>query len=91
MVFFTLLLSLVQGVHKKIRRSFCLISLALNILEGWDNIDLKGGIHISVWSTKIILFDIREYFHGLRDIKVKEGQNKIWKLVYLQFMGILEK
>ena len=41
-------------------RSFCLISLATNMLEGWDIIHLKGEIHSSVWSAKIFLYDIRE-------------------------------
>ena len=42
------------------RRSFCLISLAINIIEGWDIINLKCGIHSSVWSTKTFLYNIRE-------------------------------
>ena len=41
-------------------RSFCLISLATNMLEGWDIINLKGGIHSFVLSTKTFLYDIRE-------------------------------
>ena len=50
----------VQGVQKKMRRSFCLISLAANMLEGWDIIHWKGGIHSFVWSTKTFLCDIWE-------------------------------
>ena len=41
-------------------RSFCLISLATNVLESWGIIHLNGGIHSSVWSTKTFLYDIRE-------------------------------
>ena len=39
---------------------FCLISLAKNLLECWDVIHWKGGIHSFVWSTKTFLYDIRE-------------------------------
>ena len=39
---------------------FCLISLTKNILEGWDIIHWKGGIHSFVWSTNTFLYDIRE-------------------------------
>ena len=46
--------TLVQGIHKKMCRSFCLIALATNMLEGWDTIHLKGEIHSSFWSTKTI-------------------------------------
>ena len=44
-----------QGVLKKIRRSFC-----FNMLEDWDIIHLKGKIHSSIWNTKTSLYDIRE-------------------------------
>ena len=50
----------VQGVHKKMSRSFCLIFLATSMLEGWDIILLKGGIYSFVWIAKIFLYDIRE-------------------------------
>ena len=43
-----------------LRRSFYLISLATNMLEGWDIINLNGGIHSSIWITKTFLYDIRE-------------------------------
>ena len=46
--------------RKKMRRSFCLISPIIYILESWDIIHLKGGIHSFVWSTKTFLYDIRE-------------------------------
>ena len=46
--------------QKKMRRSFYLISLATNMLEGWDMIKWKGGIHSFVWSTKTFLYDLRE-------------------------------
>ena len=52
--------NVIQGVQKKISRSFCLISLATNMLESWAIIHWKGGIHRFVWSTKTFLFDIRE-------------------------------
>ena len=41
-------------------RSFYLTSLAANMLEDWDIILVKGGIHSSVWSTQTFLYDIRE-------------------------------
>ena len=50
----------VQGAHKKMRSSFCLISLATNMLEGLDIFHLKGGTHSSVLSTKTFLYDIWE-------------------------------
>ena len=50
----------IQSVHKYLRRGFCLISLAISMLEGWNMIHLKGGIHSSVWSTKTFLYNIRE-------------------------------
>ena len=39
---------------------FYLISLTKNMLEGWDIIHWKGGIHSFVWSTKTFLYDIWE-------------------------------
>ena len=50
----------IQGVHKKMRSSFCLISLATNIQEGWEIIHWIGGIHSFVWSTKTFLYNIWE-------------------------------
>ena len=50
----------IQGVSKKMRHFVFLISLATNILENWDIIHWKGGIHRFVWSTKTFLYDIRE-------------------------------
>ena len=49
-----------QVVQKKMSRSFCLIPLAKNMLENWDIIHWKGGIHSFVWSTKTFLYDIRD-------------------------------
>ena len=49
----------VQGVHKKMSHSFCLISLATHMLESWYKIHWEGGIHSFVWSTTF-LYDIRE-------------------------------
>ena len=49
-----------QGVQKKMRLSFCIISLVTNMLEGRDIIHWKGGIHSFVWSTKTFLYDIWE-------------------------------
>ena len=54
------LLALVQGVQKKMSHSFCLISLATNMLESWDITHWKGGIHSFIWSTKTFLYNIRE-------------------------------
>ena len=42
------------------RLNFGLLFLATNILEGSDIINLKGGIHSSVWSTKTFFYDARE-------------------------------
>ena len=57
-----------QGVQKKLRRSFCLISLATNMLGGWDIIHWEGGIHSFVWSAKTCTI------FGSRDIsKLKWG------------------
>ena len=53
-------LTWIQGVQKKMRRSFCLISLDTSILEGWDIMHWKVGIHGFIWSTKTFLYDIRE-------------------------------
>ena len=39
---------------------FYLISLTKNMLEGWDIIHWKGGIHSFVWSTKPFLYNIWE-------------------------------
>ena len=43
-------------------RSFCLISLATNMLEDWD-------MTWSIWSTKTFLYDIR----GPRYKEIKMG------------------
>ena len=51
---------ILQGVQKKMRRSFCLIPLATNMLESWDLIHWKGGIHSFVWSKKTFLYHIWE-------------------------------
>ena len=55
---------LVKGGAKKNSlnscRSFCIIYLATNMLEGWDIFHLKGRIHSFVWSTKSFLYNIRE-------------------------------
>ena len=53
------------------RRSFCLISLATNMLEGWEIFHLKGGIHRSFWIVRLFLYDIRE---------LRYKQNKISQL-----------
>ena len=37
-----------------------LISLVTNMLERWDIIHWKGGIHSFVWSTKSFLYNIKE-------------------------------
>ena len=46
------------GCLKKMHRSFYLIFLATNMLEGWNIFHLKDGIHNFVWSK--ILLDIKE-------------------------------
>ena len=48
----------IQGVQKKMSRSFCLISPATNTHKGWDIIHWKGEIHSFVWSKKTFLYDI---------------------------------
>ena len=48
------------GCLKKMHRSFCLISPATSILEGWDIFHLKGDIHSFVSSTSSFLCDIGE-------------------------------
>ena len=55
--------------------SFCLISLASNILKGWDILHLKGEIHSSVWSTKTFLYNIRA---------LRYMQNIMWYQIYLK-------
>ena len=50
------------------RLSFFLISLATNILEDWNIIHFKEEIHISVWSTKTRLNDIRELRYKKKDM-----------------------
>ena len=49
-----------QGVHKKMSHSFCLISLATKMLEGHDIIHWKVGIHSFVKNTKTFLYNIWE-------------------------------
>ena len=48
------------GRIKKMRHFVFLISLDTNMLENWDIIHWKGGIHSFVWSTKTFLYDIWE-------------------------------
>ena len=50
----------VKKTSLNMRRSLGLISLATNMLEGWDIIHLNSRIHSSVWTTKTFLYDIRE-------------------------------
>ena len=75
----------IQGVQKKMRRSFCLISLATNMLESWDIIHWKGGIHSFVWSTKTFLYDIREprYKQIKMGYQISKclniGKSSVWK------------
>ena len=45
---------------KKGHHSLCLIPLAKDMLESWDIISWKGGIHSFVLSTKTFLNDIWE-------------------------------
>ena len=46
--------------QKNFTLDISIISPAINKLEGWDILDLKGGIHSSILSTKTLLYDIRE-------------------------------
>ena len=45
----------VKKTSQNLHHSFCFISLATNMLKGWDIIHLKGEIHSSVWCTKTFL------------------------------------
>ena len=58
-----------------LRRTFCFICLAENMLEGWDIIHLKGEIHSSIWSTKNFLYDKREPRY--KQIKIRYQIKKI--------------
>ena len=58
-----------QVDRRKLHQKVGFISLATNMLEGWDIFHLKSGIHSSVWSTKKILYDIRK----LRYQQIKMG------------------
>ena len=74
----------IQGVQKKMSRSFCLISLATNMLEGWDIFHLKSGIHSSLWSTKKICtisgsWDISKSKWDIRFRKTYTGQTCVVK------------
>ena len=53
-------LLIIQGVSKKMRRTFCLISPATSILEDWNIFHLKGDTHSFVLSTSSFLCYIRE-------------------------------
>ena len=51
----------IQGVSKKnFTLGIYLISLAINMLEGWDITYLKSGIHSSICNTKRFLYNIRK-------------------------------
>ena len=50
----------IQGVSKKMSRSFYLISLATSSLESWDVSQIKADIHRYVLSTISFLCDIGE-------------------------------
>ena len=62
-----------KGVPKKtslnLRHSFCLITLATNMLEGWNIIKFKAEIHCSVCSTKTFMYDIRELRYKPNNMK----------------------
>ena len=61
-----------------LRRTFGLISLPTNILEGWDIFHLKGWIHSSVQCTKTFLYDIREPIY--KQIKMGYQISKIFDI-----------
>ena len=78
-VTFLLLICYLKGGAKKTslnsQHRFCLISLTKNILEGWDMIHWKGGIHSFVWSTKTFLYNIWEPRY--KQTKISRFQN-VW-------------
>ena len=64
-----------------------LISLAINMLEGWDISHLKVRIHSSVWSIKTFLYNIREPRYKQNNMEYKMSRilyneqsnyNEIW-------------
>ena len=61
---------------KNFTLSFSLISLSIDMLEGWYISHLKGGIHSSVWSTKTFLYNIREPRYKQNDMGYK--MSRIW-------------
>ena len=62
--------------QKHITLGICLISLAINMLEGWDISHLKSGIHSSVCSTKRFLYNIRKQRYEQNNLGDK--MSKIW-------------
>ena len=41
-------------------QDLCIISLAMNILGGWDTSNFKGDIFRHVWSSNLFLYNIRQ-------------------------------
>ena len=69
----------------KMRRSFCLKSLATSILEGWTIFHLKGDIHSFVSSTSSFLCDIWEPWY--KQNKMGYQISRIRNTVLLQCWG----
>ena len=66
-------------------RTFCFISPATNMLEGWYIIHFNDGIHSFLWSTKTFLNDTRKARYkqiktGYKILKIRDiGQSCVLK------------
>ena len=78
----------IKGVEKKpglLKITDKTVSPATNMLEGWDMIHWKGGIHSFVWNTKTFLYDIREprYKQIKMGYQISKclniGKSSVWK------------
>ena len=72
-----------------IKKNFTL-SLAINMLEGWDISHLKGEIHSSVWSTKTFLNDIRELRYKQNNMEYKISNNEQYYILKSDTAAIYE-
>ena len=74
------------------RRSFCLISPAINILEGYDIIHLNGDIHRYVLSTSNFLCDVGEprYKHNNTENQIERVGNISQVLEVIKLLAVLE-
>ena len=57
--------------------SFCLITLATNMLEGLDKLYVKDEIHYFIWGTKTFLYNIRKPKYKGR-LKKKQKKGRTW-------------